>query len=104
MRIALSEGRLSRWEDLLSELTYHDLQVLEAYYHIEPWGEERADLREAIMATSIASSFAVGEIDPDEYVERVEKLAGYMEREESKPKFVSPNAAAMTMKTAFPGK
>lgn len=105
MRLALSEGRLTKWQDLLEELTYHDLAVLEAYYKIEPWGEARADVREAVMATSISASLSIGEVSGEQFADRVEMLLGYLSPDaEKKQQFSSPNEAAANFRQIFPGK
>ncbi len=99
MRLALSEGRLSKWEQLLDELDYHQLRVLQAYARIEPWGDKRADMREAWLAAGIMGSFCGEAPDPN-------KLMQYMtDGSEMAPtdQFVSPNAAATTMAQMFPG-
>lgn len=36
--------------DLADELTLGDLALWQAYYELEPWGEERADYRAAMIA------------------------------------------------------
>lgn len=36
-------------------LTYRDFRELWAYYQLEPWGEERADLRAALIAQTVAN-------------------------------------------------
>jgi hypothetical protein len=91
MRIALSEGRLTKWEDLLDELDARQLQVLQAYYQVEPWGDERADLREATMAAVVAHAFSGAKIDPN-------KLAHYMSDESEEAELVSPTKAATMMR------
>lgn len=91
----MSEGRLSKWRQLLHEMTPRDLAVLQAYYRIEPWGDERADLREATMAAVLAYAFCGSEVEPH-------KLANYLGNEpDDEP--VSPNAVAAMMRGAFPG-
>jgi len=98
MRLALSEGRLSRWKELRHELTPRELTELIAFSLIEPWGDRRADIREALMAAVIASSFGGEKVDLD-------RLTNYMESdqsEESSGEFQSPNAAAAMMTQTFP--
>lgn len=102
MRLALSEGRLSRWEELLDELTPRQLVVLQAYYQVEPWGEARADLREAVMATSVAAAVSVRPIRKGDAIKRVESLCNYMGGEE--PETQSPNSMAAVMRGAFPSR
>lgn len=102
MRIALSEGRLSKWEQVLEENDFHQLQVLDAYYKIEPWGEARADLREAVMATSIACALSIGDISADDLAQRVERLTKYLgDGSTENPRPASPEAAAATIRAIF---
>lgn len=99
MRVALSEGRISKWQSVLQELTHHDFQVLQAYYHIEPWGEDRADLREATMASVIVCGMTGAEVDPNE-------LKDYLRVDETKEKrkaWPSPNSVAASMRQMHPG-
>lgn len=101
MEIALSENRVSQWEDLLDELQPRQLTVLQAFYKICPWGDRRADLREATMASVVAHalhSFAGGRgepIDPN-------KLKDYLAKPDDSRDAVSPEAAAATMRHVFP--
>lgn len=44
-------------EELLCRITARELVEWMAYYELEPWGEERADLRAAIVASTIANIF-----------------------------------------------
>lgn len=44
MRLALSIGRLDFW-NLPDELTAYQLTALQAAYEIDPWGEQRDDMR-----------------------------------------------------------
>lgn len=41
---------------LLDEFDSHELAEWMAYYRLEPWGEERADIRAAIIARTIAAT------------------------------------------------
>lgn len=41
---------------MLDTMTFSQLQGWLAYYHLEPWGEERADLRMGITASTIANA------------------------------------------------
>lgn len=43
---------------LLTEFDSHELAEWMAYYKLEPWGEERADIRAAIVARTVASQWA----------------------------------------------
>ena len=48
-------GRLDV-DAMLSEISSHTLSEWMAYDRLEPWGEERADLRAGIIAATIANS------------------------------------------------
>ncbi len=41
--------------ELLARISSRELTEWAAYYQVEPFGEERADLRSAIVATNIAN-------------------------------------------------
>lgn len=41
---------------MLRELTSSEVVEWEAFYRIDPWGEDRADLRSAIVAYTVASA------------------------------------------------
>lgn len=43
---------------LLREITSAEIVEWEALYHLDPWGESRADLRSAIIAWTFASAHA----------------------------------------------
>lgn len=42
-------------DQLLADITERDFQRWLTYYQVEPWGEQRADLRSAIIACTIAN-------------------------------------------------
>lgn len=48
-------GRPSVGKMLREEMTSADFAMWEAYYAVEPWGEERADLRAGIIASTQAN-------------------------------------------------
>ena len=52
-RLALAMGRTIR--ELRATLSYAEFQEWGLYYQIEPWGEDRADLRAGIIASTIAN-------------------------------------------------
>lgn len=108
MRIALSEGRISRWGEVLSELTPHDLQVIQAYYQVEPWGEDRADLREATMAALVAGAMSGAEVDPNDLKNYLSTDDGKDDRRakqhSGKRNWPSPNSVAASMRQMFPGR
>lgn len=107
MKLARSEGRASRWEELLDELTPHQLQVLYAAELVDPWGEEREDRRVAILATTIANSFSVSgkTVELDAFLKVLEipepKFANVKGRKSGggngDVQVVSPDAAAAMM-------
>ena len=42
--------------ELENRMTYREFIEWAAYYHIEPWGEERADLRSGVVAATVANA------------------------------------------------
>lgn len=42
-------------DDLLASMTSRQLAEWQAYFGIEPWGEDRADLRAGIVASTVAN-------------------------------------------------
>lgn len=52
-RLALAMGRTI--QELRAVLSYAEFQEWCLYYQIEPWGEDRADLRAGIVASTIAN-------------------------------------------------
>jgi len=52
-RLALALG--CTVEELLDRITALELDEWLAYYNLEPWGEERADLRAGIISSTIAN-------------------------------------------------
>lgn len=96
MRVALSEGRLSKWEQLLDEIDPRQFRILEAYYRIEPWGPARDDVRQAVMTAVLVKAMNGAEVD-------IDKLADYLAKPESQH-IISPQAAAELMERALRGK
>jgi len=43
--------------ELLTRMSGQELTEWEAYYRLEPWGEERADLRSGVVAALISNAF-----------------------------------------------
>lgn len=84
MRLALSEGRLTRWRALYDELTPRDVAELDAFYRLEPWGDTRDDLRQAVMTATVVAAISGHELD-------VTKLAHYLGEEEVE---LTPDQAA----------
>ncbi len=96
MKLAREAGRLPEWENLLDELQPQQLAVLEALHRIEPWGEERADLRSALNTAIIVNSINGAEID-------IGKLSDYLNVEKTQNSgFQSPNSAAAMMRQRYP--
>lgn len=52
-RLALAMGRTL--QELRAALSYAEFQEWCLYYQIEPWGDERADLRAGIVASTVAN-------------------------------------------------
>ena len=52
-RLALAMGRTLH--ELRAALSYAEFQEWCLYYQIEPWGEDRSDLRAGIVASTIAN-------------------------------------------------
>ncbi len=55
-RLALAMGRTI--QELRAVLTYAEFQEWCLYYQIEPWGEDRADLRAGIVASTLHNVYA----------------------------------------------
>ena len=53
-RLALALGRVDV-DAMLAELDAQELMRWLGYHQLEPWGEERADLRAGIVASTIAN-------------------------------------------------
>ena len=60
---------------LLAEFDSHELGEWMAYYRLEPWGEERADIRAAIVARTVASQWA-------KEVPKLQAFMPFLEQEE----------------------
>ena len=64
---------------LLAEMSSRQLAEWIAYYQVEPWGEERADLRAGIVASTIAnvnrSPKRTKPYTPHDFMPRFEKEA-----------------------------
>lgn len=95
MRLALSEGRLSKWKELRHELTPRELTELIAFSSLEPWGDRRADIRHALMTAVIVSATNGEKID-------LARLTNYLDATAESEELQSPNAAAAMMAQAFP--
>lgn len=99
MRLAAADHRLSRWEELLDELTPRQLTTLAAFERIERWGEEREDNRMAIAIAAIcqAVSFSGKPVDP-------QKILDVLRPKKSHPQdgYASPDKVAQLMARAKP--
>lgn len=85
MRLALSEGRITKWRELYDELTPRDLAELDAFHRLEPWGDARDDLRHAVMTATIVAAISGREIE-------ITKLAHYLGDEQET--VLTPDQAA----------
>ena len=65
MRLAESEGRLTRWRDLMAEMTPHDLVEIHAYTQVvgAPWRRQlHADVASTfLLGSAFSSKFPGGE-------------------------------------------
>jgi len=57
MRLAAQDHRLSKWEELLDELTPRQVTVLQAFAQIEGWGKRADDHRAAVQTTILGSAW-----------------------------------------------
>ena len=82
MRLALSMGEVDPGA-LAARLTSSQMTEWQAYFAEDPWGEERADLRSAILA----SLFANAHRDPAQHSEpyRPVDFMPYHRREPERP-------------------
>jgi hypothetical protein len=63
MRLALAEGRVTKWRALYDELTPRDIAELDAFYQLEPWGDARDDVRHAVMTSTLVAAISGRKID-----------------------------------------
>lgn len=96
MRLAASEGRLTKWRQLYDELNPRDVVELEAFSHVEPWGDRRDDMRHAWMTSVILKALG-WESDPA-------LISKYLKDESDGDGSMSPNAIAATMRQQFPSR
>ena len=62
--------------ELLSRVSSHELTEWQAYYGLEPFGEDRADLRAGIVASTVANVFRKSGTSPykaQDFMPRFEK-------------------------------
>jgi hypothetical protein len=98
MRLAAADHRLSRWEELLDELTPQQITTLMAFERVEKWGEEREDNRTAVAVAAIcqAASMSGKPVDPSRILEVLRPRA------RPKDNYASPNQVASMMARAKP--
>lgn len=70
-KVARSVGRLDWW-NLFAEMTPYEIAHTQALWGLEPWGDDRADLRAAVNTAS-ASGVSEGK-----FVEAVQELSSYL--------------------------
>jgi hypothetical protein len=61
LRLAL---RLGKTLAEIADMSWSELQLWAAYYQLEPWGEERGDLRAGIIASTIANVYRDASREP----------------------------------------
>lgn len=97
IRLSLHVGRLD-WENVLNELTPRQLHVLMAYTELEPWGDDRHDLRAAVNTQGVMAAMGAKNVD-------INPLARYLEIHESDAvDAASPDSAAAFMAQAMRGR
>ena len=69
-RLALALGMTVR--EMLTRMSALELAEWQRYYDVEPFGEERADLRAAIVARVIAQSNGARQAKLDDFMPRFE--------------------------------
>ena len=104
MQLADREGRLSRWEEMLDELTPRQVIVLMAYQSLHPSGEEREDWRQAILTAAICSSvkFSGEAVDPADLLKLL-KPPKAKKKVKKERDWISPSAAAANVTRKFAG-
>lgn len=53
---------------MMEEITWSQLLEWQAYYAIEPWGEERADLRAGIVASTMGNLWSKRRVSPRDFM------------------------------------
>ena len=81
-RLALAMGRTL--QELRAALSYAEFQEWCLYYQIEPWGEDRADLRAGIVASTVANYAGRTRAEGAEPV-RPADFMPYLDRESPEP-------------------
>lgn len=85
--------------ELLARIDSRELAEWAAYYGLNPWGEERADLRAGVIASTVVNSLSEkGGFKPSDFMPK------YGPQPEEKPKSMSElKSAAMVMAAMFKG-
>jgi hypothetical protein len=93
-KVARSVDRLDFW-NVYAEMTPYEISVTQALWQIEPWGDDRADLRQAV------NTVAGSGVEEGKAGEAVEELANYLEVNRVQPQEISPDEAARLGTAAF---
>ena len=91
-KLARSVGRLD-FDRLYYELSPYELSVHLALFEIEPWGDDRADLRAALNTIKQVAAFT-GESDDNVLQEVFEGTARYLAVSKPPEKILSPSEIA----------
>ena len=85
MRLAAQDHRLSKWEELLDELTPRQVTVLQAFAHLEGWGKRADDFRAAV-STSLTMASMSGKVP-----EMAKMMTAFRPIDTPKPREMSPD-------------
>lgn len=80
--------RIDFW-NVYGELTPYEFAVLRALYEVEPWGDDRADIRAAISTVAVVANVSMGGITEDTLQELHESLANYLDVNQPEQKVAS---------------
>ena len=86
-RLALAMGRTIA--ELRAVLSYAEFQEWCLYYQVEPWGDERSDLRAGIVASTIANYAGRQRPEAAEPARPADYMP-YLERPPAEPPAVEP--------------
>ena len=101
IRLARSYQRPD-WLEFTNALTRYELSVFEALETVEPYGEDRSDLRQAVNTARIVASLSSGEIDSGDYDKLVEGLRHYLKcNSEDLIQEMTPTQLKEVMKAAY---
>lgn len=95
-RLARSVGRVDFW-NLGEELTPYQLAVWRAIEQVEPWGDERADLRAARNTTCLVSAMALESMSEQDLARTQRYLAYYLKVHQEDTPTMTPAQARMIM-------